>query len=74
MARLSEQEVNAALDLLNRLADEVQAEHPDLDDEDVAAELLGARIARLPASKGLLILHLCSEQAPTVTLYRATLS
>ena len=53
MARLSEQEVNAALDLLNRLADEVQAEHPDLDDEHVAAALLVPRIARLPASEGL---------------------
>jgi hypothetical protein len=43
MARLSEQEVNAALDLLNRLADEVEAEHPDLEDEQVACDLLGAR-------------------------------
>ena len=42
---VTEQEVNAALDLLDRLADEVQADHPDLEDEQEACDLLGARCA-----------------------------
>jgi hypothetical protein len=69
---VTEQEVNAALDLLDCLADEVQAEHPDLEDEQEACDLLGARIAQLPAPECLLIMRLFNEQHPTITLYGKT--